>query len=71
MLAEEGHKPETVFVQGITAVARHKAHLEARSKKPLDGAAYLSKARSGGVAHSGFHPLLRYRRIGSQWPADW
>ncbi|MBL8598964.1 MAG: DUF932 domain-containing protein [Devosia sp.] len=47
VLAEEGHKPESVFdfVQGITAVARDKPHqdvrldLEARAKKLLDRAA--------------------------------
>ncbi|TJX50252.1 MAG: DUF932 domain-containing protein, partial [Mesorhizobium sp.] len=47
VLAEEGRKPESVFdfVQGITAVARDKAHqdarldLEARAKKLLDRAA--------------------------------
>ena len=47
VLAEEGRKPESVFdfVQGITAVARHKTHqdarldLEARAKKLLDRAA--------------------------------
>ncbi|MDE8345369.1 MAG: DUF932 domain-containing protein [Acidocella sp.] len=47
VLAEEGHKPESVFdfVQGITAVARGKTHqdsrldLEARAKKLLDRAA--------------------------------
>ena len=46
-LAEEGRKPESVFdfVQGITAVARHKTHqdarldMEGRAKKLLDGAA--------------------------------
>ena len=44
VLSEEGRKPESVFdfVQGITAVARHKPHqdarldLEARAKKLLD-----------------------------------
>lgn len=47
VLAEEGHKPESVFdfVQGITAVARDKPHqdarldLEARAKRLLDRAA--------------------------------
>lgn len=47
VLSEEGRKPESVFdfVQGITAVARGKAHqdarldLEARAKKLLDRAA--------------------------------
>jgi hypothetical protein len=47
VLAEEGHKPESVFdfVQGITAVARNKQHqdarldLEAKAKKLLDRAA--------------------------------
>jgi len=47
VLAEEGRKPESVFdfVQGITAIARHKNHqdarldLEARAKKLLDRAA--------------------------------
>ncbi|MGB3337210.1 MAG: DUF932 domain-containing protein [Devosia sp.] len=47
VLAEEGHKPESVFdfVQGITAVARNKPHqdarldLEAKAKKLLDRAA--------------------------------
>ncbi|GLS40194.1 hypothetical protein GCM10010869_57910 [Mesorhizobium tianshanense] len=47
VLAEEGHKPESIFdfVQGITAVARDKRHqdarldLEARAKKLLDRAA--------------------------------
>ncbi|MBT1155866.1 DUF932 domain-containing protein [Aminobacter anthyllidis] len=47
VLAEEGHKPESVFdfVQGITAVARDKPHqdarldLEAKAKKLLDRAA--------------------------------
>ena len=47
VLAEEGHKPESVFdfVQGITAVARDKTQqdarldLEARAKKLLDRAA--------------------------------
>jgi hypothetical protein len=47
VLAEEGHKPESVFdfVQGITAVARTKPHqdarleLETRAKKLLDRAA--------------------------------
>ncbi|MGX5804506.1 DUF932 domain-containing protein [Bradyrhizobium sp. Arg314] len=47
VLAEEGRKPESVFdfVQGITAVARDKAHqdarldLETRAKKLLDRAA--------------------------------
>jgi hypothetical protein len=47
VLAEEGRKPESVFdfVQGITAVARHKTHqdarldLEGRAKKLLDRAA--------------------------------
>jgi hypothetical protein len=47
VLAEEGHKPESVFdfVQGITAIARGKTHqdarldLEARAKKLLDRAA--------------------------------
>jgi hypothetical protein len=47
VLAEEGRKPESVFdfVQGITAVARHKTQqdarldLEARAKKLLDRAA--------------------------------
>lgn len=47
VLAEEGHKPESVFdfVQGVTAVARDKPHqdarldLEARAKKLLDRAA--------------------------------
>ncbi len=47
MLAEEGHKPESVydFVQGITASARAKPHqdarldMEMRAKKLLDRAA--------------------------------
>jgi len=47
VLTEEGRKPESVFdfVQGITAVARAKAHqdarldMEARAKKLLDHAA--------------------------------
>jgi len=47
VLAEEGRKPESVFdfVQGITAVARHKTHqdarldMESRAKKLLDRAA--------------------------------
>ncbi len=47
VLAEEGHKPKSVFdfVQGITAVARNKPHqdarldLEAKAKKLLDRAA--------------------------------
>ena len=47
VLAEEGHKPESVFdfVQGITAVARDKPHqdarldLESRAKKLLNRAA--------------------------------
>jgi len=47
VLAEEGHKPESIFdfVQGITAVARNKPHqdarldLEARAKKLLNRAA--------------------------------
>ncbi|SFU22515.1 DUF932 domain-containing protein [Mesorhizobium sp. YR577] len=47
VLAEEGRKPESVFdfVQGITAVARHKPHqdaridLEAKAKKMLERAA--------------------------------
>ncbi|MBU6298944.1 MAG: DUF932 domain-containing protein [Alphaproteobacteria bacterium] len=47
VLAEESHKPESIFdfVQGITAVARSKLHqnarleLEARAKKLLDRAA--------------------------------
>ncbi|ATQ68866.1 DUF932 domain-containing protein [Methylosinus trichosporium OB3b] len=47
VLTEEGRKPESIFdfVQGITAVARNKAHqdarldLEARAKKLLDRAA--------------------------------
>jgi len=47
VIAEEGRRPESIFdfVQGITAVARHKAHqdarldLEARAKKLLDRAA--------------------------------
>ena len=47
VLAEEGHKPESVFdfVQGITSVARDKPHqdarldLEARAKRLLDRAA--------------------------------
>ncbi len=46
VLAEEGHKPESIFdfVQGITAVARRKPHqdarldFEARAKKLLDRA---------------------------------
>lgn len=47
VLAEEGHKPESIFdfVQGITAMARRKPHqdarldFEARAKKLLDRAA--------------------------------
>lgn len=47
VLAEEGHKPQSIFdfVQGITAVARNKPHqdsrldFEARAKKLLDRAA--------------------------------